>query len=573
MADVEIIVTASGAAVQAGAVTSITAGTGLTGGTITSTGTIAADIAPSGGGTATQLVGATDSRLSDVRAPTAHAASHASGSFDPILIAQSQVTNLTTDLAAKVASTRQVTAGTGLTGGGDLSADRTFAVAFGTTGSEACVGNDSRLSDARTPTSHAASHAAAGSDPLTLSQSQITNLVTDLAGKAALLHATTHGSGGSDPITIAQSQVMSLVTDLSNKVATSRQVIAGTGLTGGGDLTADRTFAVTYGVLGNTACVGNDSRLSDSRTPTGAAGGDLNGTYPNPTVDGLQGVAVQSGAPTAGDSLVYVSGTARWEHQPTTDVQVFTSNGTWTKPAGCKRVEIICIGGGGGGGSGHAHASSNRGGGGGGGGGGISQVVFRASDLPASLTVTRGAGGAGGAGVSANNDGNDGVAGGASSCVFSGVTYAYAPGGNLGAKGTNSGGAGGAVTTANLSLYQGGAGGAGGTAGSGGTAGGNALGAPGGGGGAGLPSSGVVQTGGSGGIRIGAGQQSAAGVAGTAIGWWGNAGGGSSSSGTSSGAGGAGIYGSGGGGSGAAVTASGAGGAGGNGVVVIISEW
>jgi len=539
MADTNITVTASGATIQAGAITSITAGTGLTGGTITSTGTIAADIATSGGGTATQLVGATDSRLTNARTPTAHAASHAAIGSDPLTLSQSQITNLTTDLAGKISSTRQIIAGTGLSGGGDLSADRTLAAVYGTTAGTACEGNDSRLSDARTPTAHAASHAAIGSDPITISQSQVT----------------------------------SLVTDLSNKVSTSRQVIAGTGLTGGGDLTADRTLTVSYGTTGSTACEGNDSRLSDARTPMGAAGGDLAGTYPNPTVDGLRGVTVQSGAPAAGDSLVYVSGTAQWEHQATTDVQLFTANGTWTKPAGCKRVEIICIGGGGGGGSGHAHSSGNRGGGGGGGGGGISQVVFRAADLPASLTVTCGTAGTGGAGVSANNDGNDGTAGTASSVAFSGITYCTAPGGALGAKGTNSGGAGGAVTTANASLYQGGAGGAGGTAAAAGTAGGNAQGAPGGGGGAGLPSSGVTQTGGSGGVRIGGGQQASAGVAGTAIGWWGNGGGGSDSSGTSSSAGGAGIYGSGGGGSGAAITATGAGGAGGGGVVVVISEW
>lgn len=100
------------------------------------------------------LVLTSDSRLSDARTPTAHAASHTSGGGDALTLAQSQVTNLTTDLAARVPTTRTITAGTGLTGGGDLSANRTLTVAYGTTGATACVGNDSRLSDARTPTSH-----------------------------------------------------------------------------------------------------------------------------------------------------------------------------------------------------------------------------------------------------------------------------------------------------------------------------------------------------------------------------------------------------------------------------------
>lgn len=69
--------------------------------------------------------------------------------------------------ATRASASTQILAGTGLTGGGTLAADRTLTVAYGNGAGTAAQGNDSRLSDARTPVTHAASHAAAGSDPVT----------------------------------------------------------------------------------------------------------------------------------------------------------------------------------------------------------------------------------------------------------------------------------------------------------------------------------------------------------------------------------------------------------------------
>lgn len=89
-----------------------------------------------------------------------------------------------------VPSTRTITAGTGLTGGGDLSADRTLAVSFGTTAGTAAQGDDSRLSNARTPTAHAASHGGGGTDPITIASTQ----VTGLGGAALLSVGTTAGT-------------------------------------------------------------------------------------------------------------------------------------------------------------------------------------------------------------------------------------------------------------------------------------------------------------------------------------------------------------------------------------------
>ena len=60
-------------------------------------------------------------------------------------------------------------------------------------------------------------------------------------------------------------QVTGLDTTLAGKADKTTQVIAGTGLSGGGSLESNRTLTVNYGTAVGTAAQGNDSRLSNSR--------------------------------------------------------------------------------------------------------------------------------------------------------------------------------------------------------------------------------------------------------------------------------------------------------------------
>ena len=102
---------------------------------------------------------------------------------------------------------------------------------------------------------------------------------------------------------------------------------------------------------------------------------------------------------TTGPTVIYGDGTNIYYSLSTNITrQVFTSNGTWTKPAGLKYAEIVCISAGGSG-------AKGTNGGGGGGAGAETQGLFAASSLSATETVTVGTGGAS---KTTNGNGNDG---------------------------------------------------------------------------------------------------------------------------------------------------------------------
>jgi hypothetical protein len=119
---------------------------------------------------------------------------------------------------------------------------------------------------------------------------------------------------------IAAGSGVTLTTSTSAGVATT--TIAASGGGGGGTPATTVVSATSYGqspVVGtgtdyarvdhshgspslgtsaSTACAGNDARLTDSRAPTGAASGDLGGTYPSPTVTQARGLRETSGPTT-----------------------------------------------------------------------------------------------------------------------------------------------------------------------------------------------------------------------------------------------------------------------------------
>jgi len=225
-------------------------------------------------------------------------------------------------------------------------------------------------------------------------------------------------------------------TTTTQAVRADRTITSGTGILGGGNLTANRTLSIDIASQAE-AEAGTDN--AHVMTPLRTA----------------QAIAALQGNPIT---------------------QTFTASGTWTKPAGVKHVFVECWGGGAGGASAH-RASGERAAGGGSGGTYVYRLID-ASTIGATVTVTIGAGGG-----SRTGGTQVGLAGGDSSFG----SFVVAKGGGGGTAQTTALGGGASATGGDAGYYSGsGVGGAvNGNGGSSVGTGGNSVYGGGGGGGAG----------------------------------------------------------------------------------------
>lgn len=181
---------------------------------------------------------------------------------------------------------------------------------YGVVGSTVCEGNDPRLTDPRVP-SGAAGGDLAGTYPTP------TVVAAQFSGSRYIFGAVADGqvltrSGttiiGTTPSGGSTSQVKVTAADTTESYLDAK-VVTGSGLSkavlnpGGNE---QLELSPVFGAVSGTICEGDDVRLGDARIPTGSAGGDLGGTYPNPSVDAITGYVV--GAIIDGEALVRSGG-------------------------------------------------------------------------------------------------------------------------------------------------------------------------------------------------------------------------------------------------------------------------
>lgn len=231
-------------------------------------GTAAVKDSPSSGDASTsELVQGDDTRLTNTRAPSAH--NHS----------LSDVTDSGTAASKSVPAS------------GDASS------------TEVVLGSDTRLTDSRTAVAH----------------THVLSEVTD-SGTAAAKDVPASGDASTTEVVLGTDTRLTDVRTPADASVTNAKVATGAAIAESklglsfathantNDPTGDEKSALA-GTSGspsgtNKFVTDGDSRLTDSRAPSGTATGDLSGSFPNPTVAKLQGTTLP--APAASDHQKYI---------------------------------------------------------------------------------------------------------------------------------------------------------------------------------------------------------------------------------------------------------------------------